>query len=131
MMEAMAKELEPPPQGSTATKKWSVFSLGLRGLWMMRSGMRRNIDSMSSLLNALLEPSAETPIVLRTQQRVSPSAGVWSTKQTHSRISMAGSCSNNFLSKSTRFDDSQRGIVAILCLHSCAFSSFLQSSAIT
>jgi hypothetical protein len=45
MMEATAKELEPPPQGSTATKKWSVFSLGLRGLWTMRSGMRRNLST--------------------------------------------------------------------------------------
>ena len=68
-MLAIANELDPPPQGSTATKKWEVFSLGLRGLKQMGSGILANILSMSSLRKALLEPSADTPMVLCTDER--------------------------------------------------------------
>ena len=96
-MVAIEKAEAPPPEGSTATKKCCVLTLGLRTSYGIGGHLRAIISSTSLAMKAFSEPSAEMP--------------------SDSRSSIAGSSANNFRTVSTFADESQRGMLASLCLH--------------
>ena len=58
---AMEKALAPPPEGSTATKKWLVLRVMSRGSCVMSGHARFMKFSISPAPNARSEPSAEMP----------------------------------------------------------------------
>lgn len=60
-MVAIEKAEAPPPEGSTATKKCCVLTLGLRTSYGIGGHLRAIISSTSLAMNAFSEPSAEMP----------------------------------------------------------------------